>query len=324
MPNLLFCAKYPFTREAKEYVKGAGVSLDTDILRRAEKRVVSAIQEGKIPPFSEVLPSTYPIEIFSYAAARMIISGMKSRYFISRYAIAESKRSSEYLRKDPEENLKKIMDELKIFCSYSQDNTLMPLFAYLKYSPKDTHYKLSKMKIKGGFVIFEHDEKNKLIRITEEAIRKSIESSLPVVSPTPPEVKRIAQRLSQELSHPKPPKTTIGSENIPPCIRELLDRLALSENLPHTARWVLAVYLLNSGMSPENVINAFRTAPDYSEETTKYQVTHIKEKKYSMPSCATMDTYGLCNATCGCLNPLRYRKGMELQKGQAAESEKKK
>ncbi len=313
--DLLFCAKYPFTKEAKEYVKEAGAKLDGEILGRAKKRVLSALLEGAIPQFSESLSSNFPQEIFSYAASRMLVSQTKGRYFINRYAVAESKRASEYLRKDSEENLQTAMAEFGIPYLVEEGKFKIPVFKYLKYSPKDIHYKLSNMELKEGFVMLGREEKQKLVRLVEEAVKKSIESSLPIQAKVPAEITKTANEIIKLLPKEELPVSKISSEDFPPCIRELLDRLAASENLPHTARWALAVYLTNAGMDVDKITSLFKTAPDFSDSTTRYQVTHVKEKGYKMPSCATMDTYGICNAVCRCFTPLKYRKGMEKTRG---------
>ena len=114
MADLLFCAKYPFTSEAKKYVREQGADLDSESLTHAKKRVLQALLDGKIQKFSESLPSNFPKEIFSYAVSRMLISQTKGRYHINRYAVAESKRASSYLHSETDANLKKLLLEFAI------------------------------------------------------------------------------------------------------------------------------------------------------------------------------------------------------------------
>jgi DNA primase large subunit len=78
------------------------------------------------------------------------------------------------------------------------------------------------------------------------------------------------------------------------------------ENLAHHARWYLATYLLAIGMAEDDVVNVFSAAPDFSEKITRYQVSHIKKKGYSVPSCATVMTYGLCCAVCRIGSPINW------------------
>jgi len=99
----------------------------------------------------------------------------------------------------------------------------------------------------------------------------------------------------------------VGQENYPPCIRRMIEELSLSVNLPHTARVALAIYLVRAGMATDKIVEIFRGAPDFSEKTTRYQAEYLRTKGYLMPSCATMDSYGVCVAECRCRTPLNYR-----------------
>ena len=81
----------------------------------------------------------------------------------------------------------------------------------------------------------------------------------------------------------------------------------MNVNVPHTGRVALAIYLVNAGAPTERIVDYFRHAPDFSEKTTCYQVEYVKNRKYRMPSCATMDSYGACVAECRCGNPLNFR-----------------
>ena len=95
----------------------------------------------------------------------------------------------------------------------------------------------------------------------------------------------------------------VGQENYPPCIKKLIEDLALNVNVPHTGRVALAIYLVNAGVPDDKIVDLFRHAPDFSEKTTSYQVEYIRQRKYSMPSCSTMDSYGICIADCRCGTP---------------------
>jgi DNA primase large subunit len=99
----------------------------------------------------------------------------------------------------------------------------------------------------------------------------------------------------------------VGQENYPPCIRRLLEEMSMNVNLPHNARVALAIYLVKAGVAVDAIVGIFRAAPDFSEKTTRYQVEYLKQKGYAMPSCSTMDSYGICVAQCRCRTPLNFR-----------------
>lgn len=84
----------------------------------------------------------------------------------------------------------------------------------------------------------------------------------------------------------------------PPCIKEFLKELQNGINLPHIARLTLASFLHKIGMRSENIAGLFKTAPDYDERITEYQVKHISGEisgvEYSPPKCATLQANHIC------------------------------
>ena len=110
-----------------------------------------------------------------------------------------------------------------------------------------------------------------------------------------------------------------GEGGLPPCVASLLEALRRGENLPHSARFALAAfmcsYLLAMGKPVEEAVaeiaEMFKTAPDYDEKITRYQVEHIcglrgGMKRYTPPSCEWMRTNDLCVANCGVTHPMQY------------------
>ncbi|MEM1703777.1 MAG: hypothetical protein QXQ31_06960, partial [Zestosphaera sp.] len=98
-----------------------------------------------------------------------------------------------------------------------------------------------------------------------------------------------------------------------PCMKKLLEDCRNGINLSHNARVALAAYMLNVGYSVDEVVEVFRTQPDYNERVTRYQVNYIAsydgEGKPLIPySCAKMKEMGLCVRDCGTKNPLNHNK----------------
>ena len=306
MADLLLCSRYPFSRQAREHVASSGLELTSSIVEKAENRVREALVSGKIMRGAE-LPSAQEEELAAYAGARMIVSAAANRYLINRYAVAEAKRASDYLSADDSarpEYVSEVAGEFGIAFERQGKDFLLPLAHYLAYTPRSFDYKLTNREVKDGKVRVSRHER---IRILEEAVRKRIEGSLPVKADFPAEVKSAAARMSALIPKLEAAVVKVGQENYPPCIKKLIDDLALNVNVPHTGRVALAIYLVSAGVETEKIVDLFRHAPDFSEKTTRYQVEYIKQKKYSMPSCSTMDSYGICIADCRCGTPLRYR-----------------
>ncbi|MCL4314327.1 MAG: DNA primase regulatory subunit PriL [Candidatus Thermoplasmatota archaeon] len=90
----------------------------------------------------------------------------------------------------------------------------------------------------------------------------------------------------------------VDSDKFPPCIREYIRQVSDGVNIPHLARLTLVSFLRAVGMPNEKIMEIFRTAPDFNESITEYQVNHITGKtsgtKYSPPKCETLQSNHLC------------------------------
>lgn len=241
----------------------------------------------------------------------MIVSALDNRYFAAKYAVAEAKRAMSYIRSENEMNVNKLTKDLGLHFKKKGDNYLIHFTEYLKSSPGSPEYFLINKDLSKGYVKVTKHERNRLL---EEAIRLRIKKTLPKKGKIPDiykkEVEASAKKIIKELPGPVS-KEIKFSGDIAPCIQKLLDDLYANKNLSHHARWSLAIYLNKTGKSKEEILNIFSNSPDFNLSIAEYQIKYIKEKGYSMPSCTTMKTYGLCIANCRCFNPLKYRRGME-------------
>lgn len=322
MPDLVFCAHYPFTRQAKGYVSSKGIELTSILLEKAEARVKEAVEHGRIRRAAE-LPETMEEELALYAASRMIISSANNRYLINRYAVAEAKRAHEYLDADDASRPAYIDDvaaEFGIKFEKIGDGYVLPLASYLSYTPRSIGYKLTNREVSDGKV---RVKKNERRRILEEAVKKRTESTLPIKAQFQPDVVAAGARILAILPKLETSIIRVGQEGYPPCITKMLEELALNVNVPHTGRVALAIYLVNVGLSTDKIVEFFRHAPDFSEKTTRYQVEHIRARKYKMPSCATMDSYGACVAECHCGSPINFRQEIHGRRLKRIEEENK-
>ncbi|MFA6213654.1 MAG: hypothetical protein WC717_00045 [Candidatus Micrarchaeia archaeon] len=323
MADLLFCAHYPFSSAAKEYASMHGMEIVSSLVEKAEERVRESIVHGKVrkvPAMSEAQEE----ELALYAIARMIVSCANNRYLINRYAVAEAKKTGGYLSSDAAsrpEYLDAVASEFWIKFEKSGAQFLVPLGKYLSYTPRSVDYKLANREVSGGKVRVSSHER---VRMLEEAVKKKIERELPIRAAFPSEIKAAGARVLAMLPKLESAVVKLGQENYPPCIRRMVEELSLSVNLPHTARVALAIYLVKAGLPNEKIVEVFRGAPDFSEKTTRYQVEYLRTRGYSMPSCATMDSYGVCVAECRCGTPLNFRAnvhGRRLKREEAAANE---
>ena len=289
-----FALKYPFTEEAKAVISEA--VLNNRIIEMGVTRIKRAL-EGK--PSGRIVYNEAEIkeEIASYAAARMILGALGNQFITGRFAVNESKMVRSHLNKENQETTGRIASHFGI---ETKDN-LLDIPTYLKYCPKSTPYRLINRKIMNGYVEIKSTEK---LRLIEEAVRKHMED-IPRVKDPPDEIKKAGEKLLLELPKHQT-KITVKEGDHPPCIMKLFESVKKHENLPHTARWDLATYLLGIGMNDDEINGIYSGLPDYSEKITRYQIAHAKKKGYKVPSCSTIMSYGLCCAVCRIGNPLKW------------------
>ena len=289
-----FALKYPFTDDAKQVI--AELQLTPRIIDMGFARVKKAL-EGKKAGRIVYNENEIREEIASYAAARMILGALGNQFITGRFAVNESKMVREHLNKADPITVRKIAEHFGI----QTNENLLDIPTYLKYCPKSTPYRLINRRIMNGYVEIKESEK---LRLIEEGVRKHIEE-IPRVKDPPDEIKKAGEKLLLELPRHQT-KITVKEGDHPPCIMKLFESVKKHENLPHTARWYLATYLLGIGMDEDAIVAIYSGLPDFSDKVTRYQISHAKKKGYKVPSCSTIMSYGLCCAVCRIGNPLKW------------------
>ncbi|PTD94008.1 DNA primase regulatory subunit PriL [archaeon SCG-AAA382B04] len=307
-------ARYPFLKKAKKYVEKSNTTTEdlveektfSSARTRAKKRIIESLNQGIIPLFiteTNIQPHT---EFYSYPLSRILISCINDRYLIKRYSLAESKAFEKRIKTEPTEQIINVargigIDSVKL---KEEGGFNLHFTDYIKLTTNlnEKKWKLVNQTIEKGKVSLTRDD---FERILQEGVRRKIENNLPVEVP-----KEICEKLTQPIQEIKSAlekkkasfqtdiEGIIEEELFPPCIKTLLGKVQKSQNISHTARFTLVSFLLNIGMSEDEIIDLFEVAPDFDEETTRYQIGHIGGNKpqdqYKPPSCSTLKTYGLC------------------------------
>jgi|YelNatPaOPRAMG01_1025707.scaffolds.fasta_scaffold17835_2 DNA primase large subunit len=310
--DLEFAAKFPFTNEAKKIMDEKKPEISDGVIERALERVRYALKNGRVMASTPMSAEEKFEEILIYAASRMILAGINNPFLTNKYAVAWAK--SAYERMSMEE-ARRIGEELGIKPVERKGGLFLPIEVYLRFSPDDVAYSLVNREVEEGYVKIKERE---FLRIVQEGIKNRLES-IPKGRVNDERIKRAGEVLKEFLPKIDRKITSAIKGDHPPCITSLLDQVYKHENLGHHARWSLSVYFLNRGVEPETILSLFSNLPDFSEKKTRYYIEHAKKRGYTMPSCETMRSYGLCVAECGIKNPLswgRYgRKGKEVDKG---------
>jgi len=329
--------KYPFIKEALDYFRSKNLTLDDlesdvgrKILNRSYERIHEAISQRKV---TTDLSEDPEIEVLSFPISLLLLSILENRSLIYRYAVAESKRVGELLKNEDLDKLIWIAkNTFKWRVNLVEEElgderrplVIIHFIDYISHIPQSSkEWKLINKRLVKGYVFI---GKGELARMLEEAVKKYIIrkcSERVMISDLPNIIVAFIERISREWSQYVReieslriiPKDVIG-DIYPPCIKKLLEDLKSGKNLPHAARFALATFLLNIGMSVEEVIELFKATPDFNERIARYQVEHLaglrgSRIKYSPYKCSNMRSLGLCVDLNGKLckgihHPLQY------------------
>ncbi len=304
---------YPFLPVASEYVKESGLTLDHLISSvpariRARERVIEAIRTGCVERSVITDELQAQMELLSYPFARILVSCIRDPYLVRRYALAEAKGAYRRIMEDLHHGidiLYKLAVDLDIHAEISSGYVLLPFTDYLRLTLnlRDKRWKLVNRSLVQGKVKLNVSE---FVRLLQEAIYERVMKGLPLDVPEEicnslrAHIEQIKQELVLRRTKTDEFRAPSGGEpdSFPPCIKTILRNLEEGMNIPHSARFAVTAFLLNAGLSVEEVIELYRNSPDFNESMTRYQVEHIAGvrggTRYTAPSCATMRTYGNC------------------------------
>lgn len=275
---------------------------------RAEARVEEAI----LPHNIETRSPKDDVEISSFPIAVMLVAASANSQLKRRYALEEAKRVSDSLKDESEEKIVVVARNFKWNIKTVKFNvgTLTYNFAlsfphFLRNAAaiQDAKWKLINRLMLNGEVYL---TKNEASRLLQEEVRRYIEGKLNIEVGTLPQnvmerverLKRLFNETKGKIQSEEIPKEVM-TDAFPPCIRELRKSALTGRHISHVGRFTLTSFLINSGMTVDNVIECFRPASDFSERMTRYQVEHIaggrgSRTKYIPPKCDTLRTHGVC------------------------------
>ena len=124
------------------------------------------------------------------------------------------------------------------------------------------------------------------------------------------EVRLMLERMQEP---PRPHKAhSSACMGVPPCMRELMERLRGGIHVPYVGRLALASWAGKAEMAEDDIVELFEGSPDFSERITRDQVRGILQKGLMPANCGRIraESDGVCRPDAGCRrikNPIRYR-----------------
>ena len=324
-------AKYPFLNEASEYIRL--INLDYEevgrpemkyIIERSAQRLEREIIQGKP---NEAL-ERYEIEVLTFLVSLMMVKCIGSDSISKKHSLFEALRAEKFLAEDlkRERNeerrqllISKIfIDLLKVRVEINDDDYRsfkVKVNDYLSRASKfhEQEWKLINRSVHNGYVYLRADETVRLIRSELSALIYNRLKAMDLSAmPNSVKLKLIAMAPKLAKNYDSPYIQT--TSNYPPCVKHAIDEMSKGENLPHSARVLLATYMLSIGKNIDDIVELFHDAPDFNEGVTRYQIEHLAGKKgsgtrYFVPSCEKLINESLCFATRECdgiVNPVQF------------------
>ncbi len=324
-------AKYPFLSNAADYLKVLNYSLEefndpslANIIDKASKRVLAAINGIVYDELEDA-----DIEIVSFLLACIMVRATKVKNLYKRFALAEAKRAEMFLMQDLSKDSKITIDNIlrvifkdlfNVDVIYDKDNALFKIRVedYLRYATNfhDSYWRLVNRIVHKGYV---HLNSRDVIRLIRDELMLIIASKIEGMNidegRLPEQIAKYVNAFRAMVYENKEFSVfRIDKGKYPPCIVNILNILEQGGNPSHTARVLLATYMLAIGNSVDEVCELFKNAPDYNANITRYQVEHLaglrgNMVRYACPSCEKVMLQGLCYKSKECegiKNPVQF------------------
>jgi DNA primase large subunit len=313
--DLAKLARYPFLKEAREYVSSIRINISdiqdhplySDAIEDSKQRIKDRMSAKPQVVPEEKLPRE--LSILSYAIARILVNHIGNRQLSYRYASAEAESAYSFLLR--ETSRKAVQEEVMKDLSFNPGGGKMHYTEYLRVSAnlskQEPKWKLVNKALEAGYISVDESETLMLLR---EVIRLKVLE--PIDTKTIPDnLKKAANEIAGiYIRKPDDIKIDQVNENaVPPCLKSMMASLE-NGTISHNERFIIATFYIGAGLNIDGLLKVFSHFPNYNEEKTRYQLEFLNGEKgatkYNCPSCAKIKSFGLCKAECDVKHPLSY------------------
>ena len=324
-------ARYPFLPQANAAIKAhmeankidLEALVDTEWLEavrvRARVRIAQSVtMKDGIDATTTIdihTPYGQMVECLSFLYAMVTVCASFDERLLGRWAEGEASRA-DYLWGNIEtpDSFRRLAETYLSDVRIGEDgNWEIPVNDFIEICPKisGAYWRLPNRPMRNGWVVLSPGAKGssqkQLSRLLKERIRtKLIEECRgrmekmddAFTGRMAEEVGRMVSLLQKQAST-EVSFTSADEGDWPPCMQEITTQLAQSVNINHVGRVFLASMSRVIGLTVDEAQAFFVNAPDYSADTTRYQLNHVYEHEYTPAGCPKLQINACCPVTRG-------------------------
>jgi len=369
-------ARYPFMPQGREHMRQMleinGITIEDlieapwleDIRTQGRLRLLDSVMHKDGADTATTVDLSTEIgrmtEVLSFLHAMLVVCASFNERLLARWVEGEASRADSLFGNDLN-NFELIassyISDIRSEQQGAEDTVYwVPMVDFIELCPKisGTYWHLPNRPVEAGWVRMDpavgENSRERTARLLKERVRVNLtDACLERMGRMSEEfaalfadpVERITSLLSEQVEAEMPMSAAVR-EDWPPCFESAVSELNQGVNVNHVGRVFLAAFSKSIGLSQEQTCSFFANAPDYSADTTGYQVNQIYERDYTPHGCAALKTSARCPVQSGddrlcdqewLTHPLKYirakqrsrfrESSQESQEPEVAESESK-
>ena len=323
-------ARYPFLPQAnaaiKTHMEANNIDLealvDTEWLEavrvRARVRLVESVVSKDIDATTTIdihTPYGQMVECLSFLYAMVTVCASFDERLLGRWAEGEASRADHLWGNiETPDSFRRLAETYLSDVRIGEDgNWEVPVTDFIEICPKisGAYWRLPNRPMRNGWVVLSPGAKGssqkQLSRLLKERIRMQLTEECIVrrekmddafTGRMAEEIGRILGLLQHQAST-EVSFTSAEEGDWPPCMQEITTQLAQSVNINHVGRVFLASMSRVIGLTVDEAQSFFVNAPDYSADTTRYQLNHVYEHEYTPAGCPKLQINACCPVTRG-------------------------
>lgn len=285
---------------------------------RARVRLVESVVSKDIDATTSIdihTPYGQMVECLSFLYAMVTVCASFDERLLARWAEGEASRADHLWGtiEQPESFQRLAETYLSGVRMDADGNWEVPMNDFIEICPKisGSYWRLPNRPIKNGWVTLSpassENSQQRLSRLLKERIRTQLTKECrermermdeAFTGRMAGEVGRIVGLLQHQATS-EVSFTSAEEGDWPPCMQEITTQLAQSVNINHVGRVFLASMSRVIGLTVDQAQAFFVNAPDYSADTTRYQLNHVFEHEYTPAGCPKLQINACCPVSRG-------------------------